>query len=188
MVFKPWLMALLLVSVSGCSTMKPEDFAGTAPALELDTYFLGEVHAWGIFEDRFGRLRRSFTVTIEGRREGDALVLDEAFCYDDGETDRRVWRIERLSDHRYQGRADDVVGVAEGRLYGRALNWRYRLDLPVGGRKLRVAFDDWMYLQRGGVLVNRATVSKFGITLGEVSLFFRRPAPGEAPPEGCGRS
>lgn len=178
MSWKPWVLGLLLVSASGCSTMKPEDFAGTEPVFDLERYFLGEVEAWGIFEDRFGRLRRSFTVQIHGTREGELLVLDEAFCYDDGETDRRVWRIRKLDEHRFEGRADDILGVAEGRAYGKALNWQYRMDLPVGERRIRVHFDDWMYLQPGEVLVNRATVSKFGITLGEVTLLFRRTAAG----------
>jgi hypothetical protein len=165
--------------------MRVEDFAGSGPELRLEEYFLGEVSAWGIFEDRFGRLRRSFTVRIRGDLRDGELILDEAFCYDDGETDRRVWHIRKLSEHRYQGRADDVIDVAEGRTYGKALNWRYQLDLPVAGRKLRVRFDDWMYLQPGGVLVNRAKVSKYGITLGEVTLFFRRDD-GSILPAGCG--
>jgi len=183
---KPWVLALLLVSVSGCSTMKPEDFAGTGPELNLEQYFLGEVEAWGIFEDRFGRLRRSFTVHISGTQQDGELILDEAFCYDDGEQARRVWHIRKLSEHGYEGRADDVVGTAEGRAYGKALNWRYRLDLPIGGRKVRVHFDDWMYLQPGNVLINRATVTKFGITLGEVTLFFRPAGQATTLPEGCG--
>jgi hypothetical protein len=31
-----------------------------------------------------------------------------------------------------------------------------------------------MLLQNDGMLINRATVSKFGITLGQVTLFFRK--------------
>jgi len=184
--WKPWALGLLLVLVSGCSTMQPEDFAGSRPELDLEQYFLGEVEAWGIFEDRFGRLRRSFTVKISGTQQDGELILDEAFCYDDGEQARRVWRIRRLSEHRYEGRADDVIGKAEGRLYGKALNWRYRLDLPIGGRKLRVHFDDWMYLQPDNVLINRASVSKFGITLGEVTLFFRPAGAVSTLPGACG--
>lgn len=184
--WKALALGLSLVLLSACSTMKPEDFADTRPTLVLEEYFAGHVEAWGIFEDRFGRLRRSFTVQIDGSWDGEELTLDERFCYDDGETDRRVWRIRKLDAHHYQGRADDVVGIAEGRAYGKALNWRYRLDLPIGDRLVRVHFDDWMYLQPGGVLVNRATVSKFGVTLGEVTLFFRRADAGATLAAGCG--
>lgn len=177
---------LLLVSLSGCSSMKVEDFADTEPKFVLEDYFAGNVEAWGIFEDRFGRLRRSFTVAITGTLNADGLTLDERFCYADGEKDRRVWHIRRLDEHRFEGRADDIVGVAEGHAYGKALNWRYRLDLPVGGRKIRVSFDDWMFLQEGGVLINRAKVTKFGVTLGEVTLFFRKTGDDPGPQVGCG--
>jgi len=35
-----------------------------------------------------------------------------------------------------------------------------------------VQFDDWMYLISERVLINRASMSKFGIELGEVTLSF----------------
>lgn len=157
--------------------MKPEDFAGREPRLEPERYFLGTTRAFGLFHDRFGHLRRQFTVEIEGRIEDGVLVLDERFLYDDGETDRRVWRIRRLDDHTYEGTADDVIGTARGRAFGNAMNWSYRVDLPVGEATWRVTFDDWMFLMSDGVLLNRAEVSKFGIRLGEVTLaFVKEPA------------
>lgn len=154
--------------------MIPEDFAGTEPELRIERYFAGSTKAWGIFEDRFGRLRRSFTVDIAGEWNGEVLTLTEDFVYSDGETDRRVWRIRRLSNGRYEGRADDVVGVAEGRSAGNALNWRYTLALKVGDSVWNVRFDDWMFLQEDGVLINRAKVTKLGFAIGEVTLFFRK--------------
>ena len=39
---------------------------------------------------------------------------------------------------------------------------------------LRLAFDDWMWRQDDNVIINRASVSKFGITVGEVLIFFQR--------------
>ena len=155
--------------------MKPEDYAGTNPKLDLFAYFEGETRAWGMFQDRFGEVKRRFTVDITGKVEGDRLTLDEAFVYDDGETQRRVWVIDRLDEHHFQGQADDVLGVAEGRAYGNALSWRYQLLLRVGERQWKVSFDDWMFLQDERVLINRAKVSKYGLTLGEVTLFFLKP-------------
>ncbi len=154
--------------------MNPKDYDGKEPRLLIEEYFLGEVRAWGLFEDRFGNLRRQFVVDITGTMDGDELVLDERFLFDDGETDTRVWRIRKLDDHTYEGRADDVVGTASGISYGNALNWAYDLDLQVGDRTVRVRFDDWMFLQPDGVLLNRARMSKWGIAVGEVTLAFKR--------------
>ena len=154
--------------------MQPEEFKDTAPRLKIEDYFLGESRAWGIFEDRFGKLRRQFVVDITGTMDGDELVLDERFDYADGEKDRRVWRIRKLDEHNYEGRADDVIGVAKGSSYGNALNWSYDIDLQIGDNKVRVHFNDWMFLQPDGVLMNRARVTKWGFEIGEVTLVFKR--------------
>ncbi len=172
------LMPLVaIVLISGCGTMKPEDFAEHQPKLDLYAYFSGETRAWGLFEDRSGRVRRQFQVDIEGRIEDGELVLEEDFLYDDGERDRRVWRIRRDGPQAYVGRAADVVGEARGQAAGNALNWRYVMDLKVGEGSWRVRFDDWMFLQPGGVLINRAKVKKFGLQVGSVTLFFMKPTP-----------
>ena len=156
--------------------MKPEDFAGREPALLIEEYFTGSTKAWGIFQDRFGRLRRQFEVEIDGTWDGETLTLVEDFLYDDGETEQRVWRINKRGAHGYEGRADGVIGIAEGRAFGNALNWRYRFALRVGESTWNVSFDDWLFLQSDGVLINRADVAKFGIKLGEVTLVFRKMA------------
>lgn len=152
--------------------MKIGDFAGNRPELRIEHYFAGRTHAWGVFEDRFGTLRRSFTVAIDGQWDGRELVLDEHFLYADGETDRRVWRIVRTAEGYYEGRADDVIGTAVGRSAGNALNWTYEMALKVGGDRWRVRFDDWMWLQPGDALINRANVYRWGLWIGTVSLFF----------------
>ncbi len=172
-----WIALLLMVS--GCTTMQAIDFRDAEPRLVLEEYFSGSTSAWGIFEDRFGTVRRQFVVDITGTWDGETIVLDERFTYSDGETDRRVWRIRKVDEHRYTGSADDVVGVAHGETYGNALNFRYAVDLKIGGRTVRVDFDDWMFLQPSGVLINRARVSKFGIEIGEVTLVFMK-ADGDA--------
>jgi len=156
--------------------MKPEDFAGREPALLIEDYFAGHTKAWGIFQDRFGQLRRQFEVDIEGTWDGETLTLVEDFLYDDGEVEQRVWRIKKLGEHAYEGRADDVIGVAKGLAYGNALKWAYRYRLKVGDDSWNVAFDDWLFLQSDGVLINRAEVTKFGVSLGEVTLVFREMA------------
>ncbi|MCC9624703.1 DUF3833 domain-containing protein [Thalassospira sp. MA62] len=157
--------------------MKPQDFAQKQPRFDVFDYFEGNSRAWGIFEDRFGTLRRQFTVDITGTITDDVLTLEEDFVYDDGEEDRRVWKITRTGDHSYEGRADDIIGVATGSQYGNALNWTYEMDLKVGDGSWRVSFDDWMFLQADGVLVNRARVKKWGFEIGEVTLFFTKPQP-----------
>jgi hypothetical protein len=50
--------------------MKPEDTPVREPRFRIEEYFPGRTRAWGIFQDRFGRLRRQFTVDIDGTWDG----------------------------------------------------------------------------------------------------------------------
>ncbi|MCE2908623.1 MAG: DUF3833 domain-containing protein [Burkholderiaceae bacterium] len=170
------LAALLAASalVLGCASPAPADYAGEKPVLDLKRYFNGELVAHGIFTDRSGKVARRFVVQMTGTWTGNQGVLDERFIYSDGKTERRVWRLTDLGGGRWEGRADDVVGIATGVSSGNALNWRYTLALPVDGKVYEVQFDDWMYLVDDKVMLNKATMSKFGIRLGEVTLSFTK--------------
>ncbi len=173
-----WLVVVFSVLLAGCSDMKIEQFAGSQPRFLLEDYFVGKTRAWGVFVDRFGNLRRQFTVDIDGRWDGRELTLVEDFVYADGETDQRIWRIRKTGDSTYEGSAGDVIGVAQGDIAGNALNWSYDMNLKVGDGTWKVRFNDWMWLQPDNVVFNRATVSRFGIRIGEVTIFFRREPAG----------
>jgi hypothetical protein len=160
--------------VAACASPTPADYAGEKPLLDLKQYFDGELVAHGLFTDRSGKVARRFVVQMTGSWQGNQGTLDERFTYSDGKTERRVWRLTDLGGGRYEGRADDVVGVAEGIAAGNALNWRYTLALPVDGRVWEVQFDDWMYLMDERVMLNKAVMSKFGVRLGEVTLAFTK--------------
>jgi hypothetical protein len=170
-----FLSALLFTLVlTGCSNMKVEHYAHTQPKLDLFDYFEGKTYAWGQFQSRSGELKRRFYVDITGTIKGNTLTLDEQFVYDDGETEQRIWVIERTAPNQYQGTAADVIGKAFGQTAGAVFNWRYTLDLPYGNSTIHVQFDDWMFLQPDGVLLNRAMVKKWGFKVGEVTLAFSK--------------
>jgi hypothetical protein len=165
--------ALLLAACASAPT--PADYARETPRLDLRSYFDGPLTAHGLFTDRSGKVVRRFTVKMTGSWTGNQGVLDEDFTYSDGKKERRIWRLTDLGNGRYSGRADDVIGEAVGQAAGNALNWRYTLALPVDGRVWEVQFDDWMYLMDDRVMLNKAVMSKFGVTLGEVTLAFTKP-------------
>lgn len=165
--------------LGACAAPQVSDHAGDKPVLDLRRYFNGMVDAWGLFTDRSGRVVKRFKVVMDCRWQGDEGVLDEAFTYSDGSTQRRVWHLKALPGGHYQGRADDVVGEARGQTSGHAFRWNYTLALPVDGRVWEVQFDDWMFLMDDRVMLNRAEMSKWGVRLGEVTLAFTRRTPME---------
>ena len=165
----------IFFSVTQCSSsMKLEQFKNNKPEFKLEEYFKGKTVARGVFEDRFGNVKKSFKVDIDGTWDGKYLIMKENFIYDDGSKEYREWKLEKIGTNNYQGYANGVIGLASGSTSGNAFNWKYDFDLPIGSSKYKVSFDDWMFLQDNNYLVNIATMSKFGITLGKVILFFNK--------------
>ena len=167
------LVAFAAFALAGCATVDVADYSSARPVLDLARYFDGTVDGWGMFQDRSGRVVKRFHVRIDAKWEGNAGTLDEHFEYSDGTKERRVWKLVRDGD-RYTGTAGDVVGTAQGRASGNALHWQYVLALPVDGRTWHVDMDDWMFLIDETTLLNRTTMSKFGVKVGEVTLAFRK--------------
>jgi len=167
-------LLLATMAIGGCTRMKIEDFAGKQPVLKPETYFLGQTRGWGMFHDRFGNLRRQFVVDMVGEMDGDVLVLTEDFVYDDGEKQQRIWRLTPQGGGGYEGVAGDVIGTARGKAAGNAFNWSYDIDLKVGDSIWRVTFDDWLLLQTDGVVLNRATVTRWGFEIGTLTATFHK--------------
>jgi len=173
------LLAAVLTACSGRPSL--EDHAGKSPELVLEDYFEGRLTAWGLFQDRFGDVRRSFVVDIVGEWDGETLTLTEDFVYEDGSTEERIWRLQKAGPNTWTGKAEGVVGEATGEVRGNAFNFRYTFDLQTADGSFRADFDDWMWLQDDRTLINRAYVSKYGFDIGEVIIFFRREAPSASP-------
>ena len=168
------LVAALTSTLSGCGSQQINEYAAEKPVLELRDYFNGTLDAYGVFTDRSDKVVKRFTVVMKGTWNGDEGVLDEDFSYSDGTVQKRIWRLKRLGNGKYSGVADDVVGTADGQQSGNAFNWTYTMALPVDGKVYEVQFDDWMYLMTDKVMLNKATMSKFGFRLGEVTLSFTK--------------
>ncbi|TEA63761.1 DUF3833 domain-containing protein [Pseudomonas sp. CH235] len=168
------LLLTLLLSIASCTSVDVTHYADQQPALDLQRFFSQPVKAWGMFQKRGGEVTKRFEVNIVSRREGNNLILDERFLYSDGTRQHRVWTLTPEGQGRWSGRAGDVVGVAQGQVAGNTFHWRYRLNVPVDDSTYEMSMDDWMYLMDEDTLINRTSMSKFGVEVGQVTLFFRR--------------
>ena len=169
---------LLFTLGAGCSSLAPEHFAGTRPVFDPVVFFTGRTHSWGVFENRGGDPTRRFTTTATGHREGDTLVLDQEFIYEDGHRQQRRWQIRHTDACHIEATASDVVGTATGEAEGNAFRWEYTVALQPGNPLYNVHLKQWMYLQAGGrTLLNRATITKFGVEVAQVTEFFQRESP-----------
>ena len=165
---------ILILLLNGCSEMKPEDYKNTKPIIKIEEYFQGNVKAWGILQGRSGEVKRQFVADMKGEFDGQNLILDETFIWNDGKKQERRWTIKKVEDNRYEGTAADVVGIANGVSYGSAFKFEYKLLIPYKGKKIKVRFDDWIFKQDDKIAINRAKITKFGFKVGELTVFFRK--------------
>jgi len=165
----PFFLILLL---NNCSEMKPEDYKNTKPVFKIEEYFQGNVKAWGMLQGRSGEVKRQFVADMKGEFDGENLILNETFIWNDGEKQERRWVIKKVGDNRYEGTAPDVIGVAKGVSFGSAFKFEYKLKVPYKNKEIGIRFDDWIFQQDEKTAINKATLSKFGFKVGELTVFF----------------
>ena len=83
---KALLILILLIIIAALikiyllnDDMKPEDFKNTEPEIKIEKYFEGQVKAWGILQDRKGKVTRQFNANMLGKFENNILTLEEDF-------------------------------------------------------------------------------------------------------------
>ena len=168
--FKVIAVTVLLFLVSACST-GIDAYKSEKPELKLEEFFNGELVAYGMVQDYSGEVIQRFEVTMTGTWQGNEGVLDEHFTYADGREELRVWRRTKTGPNSYEGRADDVKGVARGTTAGNVLNWGYQLEVEVDGEPMVLTLDDWLYLIDEDNMINRTDMSKWGFPVGEITLY-----------------
>ena len=170
---KKILGLILFFILTGCAnTMKPTDFKDQKPRLIIEDYLSGNVKAWGVLQNRSGKVTRQFKADLNGKWDGSQLILDEVFNRTDGEKQTRQWTMKKIDAHHYEATASDVVGTAKGFSYGPVFKLEYVLLVPVNGKNIKIKFDDWIFMQDERVAINRATMTKFGIKVAELTVMF----------------
>ncbi|MEM9710522.1 MAG: DUF3833 domain-containing protein [Pseudomonadota bacterium] len=173
------LAVAALILLAACASPSLEDPKLSERKLDLETFFDGDLKAYGQFQDLFGTVRRRFEVDVSGDWDGERLRLVEDFVYEDGATEQRIWTLTKTGPDAWEGTAPGVIGVATGEESGDTFNWRYTIDLPIPSADgsvdtLRASFDDWMWLLADDRLLNRAYLSRYGVRIGEVIISFEK--------------
>lgn len=176
-IFIKIVILISTMSFISCSKNSPIDYKDQSPKLDIRNYLNGKVKAWGVLEDRQGKITRRFVVDMEGKWQGNKGILEEYFTFDDGEKSTRVWTIVFDDENNFTATAVDVIGQAKGSQYGNAMQMNYILDLEIDKEKktkYKVKLDDWMYLIDEKTLVNKSKIKKFGITWAKLTIFFQK--------------
>ena len=146
----------------------------TLPPFGYSSFFEGPVQAWGVFMDRFGIVRSNVVVRMNGAWRDDTFVLDEEFEFGDGVPDQRTWLLKDHDGGRFTATCDQCVGLIEGSNEPDGARISYRFRITIRGISFSVIFDDEVRRLDERRVFNRATMKKFGITIGHFLLIAER--------------
>lgn len=159
--------------LASCST-QISSYAEHTPKLVLEEFLNGHISGTGIISNWKGEVTQQFDFEGHASWKDHICTFNETMRYDDGREDRRTWIITKINDTHYEGRTEQVIGVAKIVVQGNAMNWQYQMDIKVNNQTYRLTFDDWMYLMNNQTLVNQNAFKKFGLTVGSLTLIMRK--------------
>lgn len=164
-------IGLLTTSVLtlGCS-QSVDDYQHVTPKLQLPSFFQGSATAVGVMHNWKGQQQLHFSAELCGQWQENRGDLYEIFQFSDGRVDKRHWQLNVDANGEVSGTAEDVVGQATGKLAGNTLYWQYTLRIPSENDAIDVEVKDWLYLVTPTEVINRSTLHKFGLTVGELTL------------------
>lgn len=168
---KPLLVSSCLLLASCSQSL--QDYKNNKPELDLSTFFQGSLSAHGIVQDYNGQVTRTFKAELVAKWRDDQGLLDEKFYFDDGKIEYRCWKLTKRGNT-YTGTAGDVVGKAEGEVFGNTLNWQYDLVVETDSGPRQLHLDDWLYLIDDSTIINRTNMSFYGVDVAEVTLSIRK--------------
>jgi hypothetical protein len=164
---------IMALGLFGCSA-DISQYKDATPKLVLEDYLQGHIKGSGMIQDYKNMVIRKFDFSGDASWKDGVGNFDEHMVYDDGTKDHRIWTIKKIRDGYYEGTTGDVIGIAKIYVEGNAMNWQYQMNVPVGDKKYKISFDDWMYLMDDGSLINKNTFKKFGLKVGSLTLMMHK--------------
>jgi hypothetical protein len=168
------ILLTLGISLSSCSSTSVNDYSKNAPKFIPQEFFNGNLSAHGVVKDRSGKVTRYFNATIKAYWENGVGTLDEAFVFDDGEVQYRIWKLSPTTPTMFKATAGDVIGVGEGVFAGNAINLNYVLAVKYNDSTINLRVDDWMWLVDSNTVLNESTLTKFGFKVGSIQLVIQK--------------
>ncbi len=145
-------------------------YSNNQPPLLIQEIITGKISTYGYIANRKGRVIRRFTADMLGEWQENKGNLKEYFVYDNGAKVNREWQFQLIDEHHFTATAPDVIGVAKGEQYGNTIHMRYQIKLSIGSESQTIYFDDWQYRINEKMVLNKITMKKWGIKVGEIFL------------------
>jgi hypothetical protein len=145
--------------------VQPSVYQGTTPIFDFKSYFIGEFQGVGISQDWRGKVISRFEINTAGSwddTKGEVIqVIQDDNKNEDGI--ERIWKFKQINEHIYQGREDNVIGVAKLEQYGNMVNIKYKRSYNFLGMDWEMEVTNKMYMIDANRVISETLVSKLGI-------------------------
>ena len=144
------------------------------PTFSMESYFSNKVTALG-YMTFFYPLKtiKDIKIAFSGKFQDNTLTLKENYTDNDSKV-LRVWHFKKISSSSYIGKESNVKGLIKASIYGNRLNMQYKFKTNYKKIYFNVNVKDSMYLVDKKTLINKTIVSKYGITLAESFLVYKK--------------
>lgn len=164
-----------LVLLTACSGLDVDTYTDNTPELVPQQFLQGDLDAHGVVKNRSGEVIRYFNATIKAHWEDGTGTLEEAFLFDDGEQQERIWTLTPQGNNSFSATAGDVVGIGDAQFAGNSMFLNYVLRVPYNDDTIDLTIDDRMYLVNENTLINESKMYKFGFQVGSILLVIQKP-------------
>jgi hypothetical protein len=169
-ILRNFVYVFIFTVLVGCNGSDISQYSDRQPLFNAEEFFNGSLTAHGVLKDRSGNVTRHFNATINAYWKNGIGTLEERFEFNDGEIQFRNWTLTPQSNGLYTATAGDVLGNGQAETAGNAFHLDYTLQINYQGKPLALAVDDWMFRVSDNVVINRSTLSKWGIHVGTIEL------------------
>ena len=144
------------------------------PALSMESYFSNKVTALGYMTFFYPyKTIKDIKIVFSGKFHDNTLTLKEDYTDNDSKV-LRVWSFKKKSNSCYIGKESNVTGTIKVSIYGNKLNMKYKFKTNYKKIYFNVNVKDSMYLVDKETLINKTIISKYGITLAESFLVYKK--------------
>lgn len=168
------LVVSVVLTLSSCGRVQPNAYVNESPKLNFNRFLQGKLTGWGIYQGRDGQVQKRFRIDMTADWQGNTGSFVENFTFNDGTKQVRKWVLTRIDEHHYTGKSNDSVGIGKGEVWGNSMHWNYTIKTETDSGTYDLDYDYWMHMIDSKTLINRATLSKLGITLGDIAVIFHK--------------
>ena len=165
------------LALTSCASRPAAPKAPAAPLTLVDAFSgratgVGEFKVWLTGDER--RFTALLNGTVTGQTGARRLTVVEDFIYDDGDKNRLTWVFDEVGAGRWSGKREDTVGVAEVIEKDGVIRLTYTADFVSPSGTTRLGFSDVIYDAGGGLIINDAIVTRWGLPVAKVQFKIQR--------------